>query len=142
MKRKRKRFTIWKLIDRHGQRLTDWIVKLVRTCVACHRLRAFQDKNFCSKCRRQIPPALRLSMVEYGDYGLQLYSGEVLRFRRCVWHSDWLLLEWPESFHGCDDRVPYRCPEGIYIRIKDIVWCAAYPMGRSGKPLTPDEDMG
>ena len=121
---------IRKFINRQGQGFTDWLARLVTTCISCGRLRAFGPHNFCSKCRCQISPALRQAMQTRGDYALQLGSGEVLRFSHCFGHGDWLKLEEPDTFQGCSDRVPYPCREGIYIRHKDIVWCATYPMGR------------
>ena len=122
---------IRKSINRQGQRFTDWLAKFISSCISCRRLRAFGSHNFCSQCRRQIPPALRWAMLVSGDYALQLDSGEVLRFSRCFRHDDWLKLENPDTFQGCSDRIPYPCPEGIYIRIKDIVWCADHPMRRA-----------
>jgi len=89
----------------------------------------------CKVCEPRYPPSLLKAVCDQFDYALKLRTGEVLRFQSAEIHGNYVTLTLIRPFlaAGADefpqDDLPYLCPRGIDVRVKDIVWCADAPDG-------------
>ena len=77
------------------------------------------------------------ALVETAEYVLRLRTGELIRFARAERHGVFVRLQAPDG-PPSDATLPGGMevfPNGVELRISDIVWCASGPI-QSADPET------
>jgi hypothetical protein len=82
------------------------------------------------------PPSLAKATIDPFAYALRLRTGETIHFSEAVELSEgWVRLR-KEGLGTKDDlqassadALPYPFPQGLEVRVADIVWCAESPNG-------------
>ena len=87
-----------------------------------------------------LPPSLQRALVDSGDYALRLRTGEVVRFTRAERTGPSFVLLFASGQPATNLVSTERTsdfPNGLEVRISDIVWCARGPFpGSPGEALT------
>jgi hypothetical protein len=85
-----------------------------------------------------LPPSLQRALTEPGDYALRLRTGEVVRFTRAERFDAFVALfapGGPSAISQSGEPAP-EFPDGLEVRITDIVWCARGPTRASAPEPT------
>jgi hypothetical protein len=78
----------------------------------------------------ELPPSLARALVGPAEYALRLRTGEVVRFTRAQRQGAFVVLYAPSGLPSdprLADPMTAAFPEGLEVRISDIVWCARGP---------------
>ena len=86
----------------------------------------------CPDCSKKMPPSLIKACGEPGDYALKTRMEEIIFFSQAEIHGQFAhltLKTGPKTWR------PFGmpCPQGIDLRLSDIVWCADRPHGEVEK---------
>jgi len=78
-----------------------------------------------------LPPSLVRALGETAEYALRLRTGELIRFVRAERHGAFVVLQAPSGSPaepGLAGGLEIF-PNGVEVRISDIVWCASGTIG-------------
>ena len=80
-----------------------------------------------------LPPSLRRALVDHGDYALRLRTGEVVQFTRAERRGPFAVLFalGQPATNLVANEPASDFPNGLEVRISDIVWCARGPLRAS-----------
>jgi hypothetical protein len=78
-----------------------------------------------------LPPSLEQALFESASYALRLRTGELVRFSRAERHGLFVVLHAADlSEAAAPGAIAQETfPNGLHVRISDIVWCARGPAG-------------
>lgn len=84
----------------------------------------------CGQCAPLYPGSLLKAVDDSYAYALQLRTGSVICFERCVIHGEWVWLSTESTANWTE--LPGKdwwtvMGRGIDVRLSDIVWCADAP---------------
>ena len=103
-----------------------------------------EGRNQDTTQQTDLPPSLERALTEPGEYSLRLRTGEVVRFTRAERFGAFVALFAPGGASAIaqpGEAVP-EFPNGLEVRISDVVWCARGPVRAATAEPTVGSRMG